>query len=62
VIILHDEESFARFQRTLCPDLPDNQALDEIARLEFLRTGKMVCTLSGHPKPANDGHLKTGQR
>jgi hypothetical protein len=19
-------------------------------------------TLSGHPKPANDGHLKTGQR
>src|SRR5882724_10319683 len=44
VIILHDEESFARFQRTLCPDLPDNQALDEIARLEFLRTGKMVCT------------------
>jgi len=44
MIILHDEESFARFQRTLCPDLPDNQALDEIARLEFLRTGKMVCT------------------
>jgi hypothetical protein len=44
VIILHDEESFARFHRTLCPDLPDNQALDEIARLEFLETGKMVCT------------------
>lgn len=44
VIILHDEESFARFQRLLCPDLPDNIVTDEIARLEYLKTGKSICT------------------
>jgi hypothetical protein len=44
MIILHDEESFARFQRLMCPDLPDNIVTDEIARLEYLKTGKSICT------------------
>ena len=43
-IILDDEESFARFQRLLIHDLPDNQVTDEIARLRYLETGKMICT------------------
>jgi hypothetical protein len=40
MIILDDEESFARFQRRLCPDLPDNIAEDEEARLRYLEPGK----------------------
>jgi hypothetical protein len=44
MIILDDEESFARFQRLLIHDLPDNQVKDEIARLRYLETGKMICT------------------
>jgi hypothetical protein len=41
-IILDDEESFARFQRRLIHDLPDNQVEDEIARLRYLETGKVI--------------------
>jgi len=43
-IILKTEEDFARFQRRLIHDLPDNQVEDEIARLRYLETGKMICT------------------
>jgi hypothetical protein len=29
----------------------------------FVQIGRCaLCVLGGHPKPANDGHLKTGQR
>jgi len=37
---------------------------DQLAKLRKL-TGqlqKLTYDLSGHPKPANEGHLKTGQR
>jgi hypothetical protein len=44
MIILHDEESFARHVRLLAHDLPDNIAKDEEARLRYLETGKMICT------------------
>jgi len=44
MIILDDGESFARFQRRLIHDLPDNRVEDEISRLKFLETGKMICT------------------
>ena len=42
MIILDDEESFARFQRRLIHDLPDNQVEDELAKERFLATGKMT--------------------
>ena len=40
--ILTTEEDFARHQRSLCPDLPDNIVLDELARLKCLETGKLI--------------------
>lgn len=42
IIILRNEEDWARFQRRLVHDLPDNQVEDELARLKFLETGKMI--------------------
>jgi hypothetical protein len=42
MIILHDEESFARFARRLIVDLPDNIVEDEIAKERFRETGKMI--------------------
>jgi hypothetical protein len=42
MIILKTEEDFARFQRRLIHDLPDNQVEDEIARLRYLETGKAI--------------------
>jgi hypothetical protein len=42
MIILDDEESFARFQRRLIPDLPDNIVEDEIAKERFRETGKAI--------------------
>jgi hypothetical protein len=43
-IILKTEEDFARFQRRLIHDLPDNQVEDEISRFKFLETRKMIVT------------------
>jgi hypothetical protein len=42
MIILHDEESFARFARRLVPDLPDNIVEEKIAKERFRKTGKMI--------------------
>ena len=39
-IILETEENFAKFQRRLIEDLPDNIAEDELARQRYLETGK----------------------
>lgn len=39
-IILQTEEDFARFQRRLIADLPDNIVEDEMARLRYLETRK----------------------
>jgi hypothetical protein len=39
-IILKTEEDFAKFQRRLIEDLPDNIVEDEEARLRYLETGK----------------------
>ncbi len=44
IIILRNEEDFARFQRRLDPWLPDNIVEDELARLRFLETGRALYT------------------
>jgi hypothetical protein len=44
-IILKTEEDFARFERRLIEDLPDNIAEDEEARLRYLETGKPYTNL-----------------
>jgi len=49
------ETSVWRLISDLYPRVPDTVVTGVALRAE-------VRTLSGHPKPANDGHLKTGQR